>query len=175
MLGGKFEIFDPAGNVVLFSKMKAFKLKEDIRLYTDENMTSELLTMKARAIIDFGATYDVFDPRGGKVGALRRKAFKSMLRDEWHVLDANDQQVGLIQEDSTGFAIIRRFVDYASLFMPQKYFVTMQGVPVASYQQNRNPFVYKLMVDLTPDRTGMFDRRIALASALLLAAIEGKQ
>lgn len=178
LLGGAFHVYDTQQQqVYAYSKLKAFKLKEDIRLYTGEEMSTELLMIKARKIIDFGATYDVFDPQqgGAKAGALRRKALKSFLRDEWLILDPHDREIGLIQEDSTGLAIVRRLVGLASMLMPQKYFVTMGGVPVASYHQNFNPFVYKLNVDLTPDRTGMFDRRLALASAVLLAAIEGKQ
>ena len=176
LLGGAFHVYDANENVIAYSKMKAFKLKEDIRLFTGEDMTVELLVIKARSIMDFGATYDVVDPRTQqKVGALRRKALKSMLRDEWAILNKQDQEVGLIQEDSTGLAIIRRLVDFASWFIPQKYLVTMQGVPVAHFAQNANPFVYKLTVDLGPDATGMFDRRLAIAAAILLAAIEGKQ
>jgi len=176
LLGGAFHVYDlQQQQVYAYSKMKAFKLKEDIRLYTGEDMTTELLTIKARQIIDLGATYDVHDPRQGKVGALRRKALKSLLRDEWTILDPQDREIGMIQEDSTGLAIIRRLVDFASIFLPQKYQVTMQGVPVGTYQQNVNPFVYKLVVDLTADQRGLFDRRLALASSILLAAIEGKQ
>jgi hypothetical protein len=63
----------------------------------------------------------------------------------------------------------------ASMFLPQKYVVSFQGMQVATYQQNFNPFVYKLVVDLSGDPNGRFDRRLALASAILLAAIEGKQ
>jgi hypothetical protein len=176
-LGGAFHVYDLAQQqVYAYSKMKAFKLKEDIRLYTGEDMTTELLTIKARQIIDFGATYDVVDPRQGrKIGALRRKGLKSMLRDEWLILDPNDRELGLIQEDSTGLAIIRRLVDFASMFLPQKYIVTIQGVQVAEFKQNFNPFVYKLNVDLTGDRGQLFDRRLALAAAILMAAIEGKQ
>ena len=58
VFGGEFRIYDSSGNLALFSKQKAFKLKEDIRAYADESMTNELLTMKARQIVDFGATYE---------------------------------------------------------------------------------------------------------------------
>jgi hypothetical protein len=176
LLGGAFHIYDTSEQVIGYSKMKAFKLKEDIRLYTGEDMTTELLTIKARSIIDFGAAYDVYDAKQGvKVGALRRKGLKSMIRDEWHILDASDRQIGMIQEDSTLLALARRFVDLASWVLPQKYIVTIGGQPVAIYQQNFNPFVYKLNVDLGSDSAGLFDRRLAMASALLLAAIEVKQ
>jgi uncharacterized protein YxjI len=176
LLGGAFHVYDlQQQQVYAYSKMKAFKLKEDIRLYTGEDMSAELLTIKARSVIDLGATYDVHDPRHGKVGALRRKALKSFIRDEWTILDPSDREVGLIQEDSTGLAIIRRVIDLASIFIPQKYVVTIQGREVATFQQNFNPFVYKLVVDLSGDQAGLLDRRIALAGAILMAAIEGKQ
>ena len=176
LLGGAFHVYDlQQQQVYAYSKMKAFKLKEDIRLYTGEDMSAELLTIRARSVIDLGATYDVHDPRHGKVGALRRKALKSFIRDEWTILDPHDREVGLIQEDSTGLAIIRRVIDLASIFIPQKYVVTIQGRQVATFQQNFNPFVYKLVVDLSGDQAGLLDRRIALAGAILMAAIEGKQ
>src|SRR4051812_21912356 len=81
ILGGAFHIYDPSGTQILgYSKMKAFKLKEDIRLYTGEDMSQEILTIQARQIIDFGASYDVVDPvQQVKIGALRRKGLKSMI------------------------------------------------------------------------------------------------
>ena len=33
-----FHIYDEAGNVAFYSKMKAFKLKEDLRIYSGEDM-----------------------------------------------------------------------------------------------------------------------------------------
>lgn len=36
LFGAAFHIYNPAGAVVGFCKQKAFKLKEDIRVYTDE-------------------------------------------------------------------------------------------------------------------------------------------
>ncbi len=176
LLGGAFHVYDANQQVIAYSKLKAFKLKEDIRLYTSEDMSSEILTIKARSILDLGATYDVVDAQQNvKVGALRRKGLKSIVKDEWLILDAGDREIGLITEESTALALIRRFIDLAAYIIPQKYLVTIGGQPVANYQQNMNPFVYRLQVDLTPDRGGLFDRRLALASAILMAAIEGKQ
>lgn len=37
-MGAKLHIYDNAEQLVLYSQMKAFKLKEDIALYTDESM-----------------------------------------------------------------------------------------------------------------------------------------
>jgi uncharacterized protein YxjI len=176
LLGAAFHVYDLAGNVVMYSKQKAFKLREDIRLYTGEDMQTELLTIQARQIIDFSAAYDVIDPRGGgKVGALRRKGLKSMLRDEWVLMDARDQEIGLIQEDSTALALIRRFVEAAAMFLPQKYHAQVGGAEVATFQQNMNPFVKKLTLDFSMDPQARLDRRLGLAAGILLSAIEGRQ
>ncbi|MCK5794540.1 MAG: hypothetical protein KAH12_07530, partial [Anaerolineales bacterium] len=119
LAGAKFHIYDPQGKLVFFSKMKAFKLKEDIRLFTDEDMQTELLNIQARNIIDIAATYDVSDPESGdKVGALRRKGLKSILKDEWAILDVNDNEIGLIKEDSMFLALLRRFL---TNLIPQTY------------------------------------------------------
>ncbi|WP_432800121.1 hypothetical protein [Poriferisphaera sp. WC338] len=176
LMGGAFHVYNTAGEVVMYSKMKAFKLKEDIRLYTGEDMTKELLCISARSVLDFGATYDVIDSGSGvKVGALRRKAMKSILKDEWLILGANDQEIGKIVEDSTLKAVLRRFVDFAALLMPQKYHVEMDEQTLTTMQQNFNPFVYKLDVDFSGDGAFRLDRRLGMAAAILLAAIEGKQ
>lgn len=43
LAGGAFHIFDAHGQFVMYSHMKAFKLKEDIRRYTGEDRQHELL------------------------------------------------------------------------------------------------------------------------------------
>ena len=176
LLGGAFYVYDEAGHLVMYSKQKAFKLKEDIRLYADESMKVELLTITARSVLDFSAAYDVVDPLAGqKVGALRRKGWSSIARDAWMLLDAHDREIGTVVEDSMIAALVRRFVDAASLFMPQKFHADVNGQTVCTYQQNFNPFVRTLTVDFTHDRNRQLDKRLGIAAAVLLSAIEGKQ
>ena len=176
MLGAAFRIYDPNGQLAFYSKQKAFKLKEDIRVFTDEAMTYEILTIKARNIIDFSAAYDVTDSRTGqKIGTLRRKGFRSIIQDEWQILDAYDREMGTIKEDSTILAVIRRFIEYAALFIPQKFHGTIGNAPVLFFQQNFNPFLAKIDLDFSPDVNGLLDRRLGIAAAILLCAIEGKQ
>lgn len=173
LLGAKYHIYDPAGQLILFSKRKGFKLKEDIRLYTGEDMTQELICIQARKMIDFSATYDVFDSQSGlKIGALRRRGLKSMLQDEWVILNAVDQEFGMIKEDSMGLALLRRFL--VSL-VPQSFNVTVNGVLVSTLKQNFNPFVLKLNVDLTYDVNRVLDPRLGVAAAVLITSIEGQQ
>ena len=100
-LTGKFRFYDPMDNLVMFSEQKMFRLREDIRVYSDETKQAEVLMIKARQILDFSAAYDVIDSASGqKIGVLRRKGWSSLLRDEWEVLDAQDQPLGALFEDS---------------------------------------------------------------------------
>ncbi len=174
LFGASFHIFDPQGNVVMFSSQKAFKLKEDIRIFTGEDMQTEVLTILARRIIDIAATYDVYDPlqAGMKVGALRRKGLRSMLRDEWIIMDERDNEIGLIQEDSMTLAMVRRLL---TNLVPQRYAGFVRGTEVATFRQNFNPFVMKIELDFSMDGGNLLDRRLGIAAAVLLCAIEGRQ
>ena len=173
ILGKAFHIYDANDNVVFFSELKAFKLKEDIRVYTGEDKRTEVLVIQARNVLDFSATYDVFDPISNtKVGALKRKGMKSIIQDEWIIMNDQDQEVGLIKEDSMALALIRRFLIN---LIPQNFTGELQGQPVCEFKQNFNPFVSKITLDYTMDQQGLLDRRVGIAAAILLCAIEGKQ
>lgn len=173
LFGAAFHIYDPNGNLAFYSSQKAFKLKEDIRVYTGEDMQNEVLTIKAKQIIDISAAYDVFDPvRQTKVGVLKRKGMKSIIKDEWIIMDANENQIGLIQEDSMMLALLRRFL---CNLIPQSYDGVINGQKVCQFKQNFNPFVTKITLDFSMDTQGLLDRRLGIAAAVLLCAIEGKQ
>src|SRR5258708_7035345 len=121
LLASKFHIYDPNDKLVGYSEQKAFKLKEDIRIYSDESKTDERVTIKARQIMDFGAAYDVVDSQAQeKVGALKRKGLASIVRDSWVVMGPNDEEIGHILEDSMLKALVRRFVPLGQ-WIPQKY------------------------------------------------------
>ena len=172
-LAGKFRFYDPSGKLVLFSEQKMFKIREDIRVYSDESKTQEVLMIKARQIMDFSAAYDVVDSATGqKVGALRRKGLASILRDEWEVLDVSDNVIGKLFEDSMGMAMLRRFL---SGLIPQNYDITLGTDRVADLKQPFNPFSYQLEVDFSMDISKRLDRRLGLAAGILLAAVEGRQ
>lgn len=173
LLGHVFHVYDSEGGLVLYTKQKAFRLKEDIRMYTGEDMQTEVMRIQARQIIDFSAAYDVVDSVSGEtVGALKRKGLKSILKDEWTIMSPDGRDIGILQEDSMALALLRRFVIG---FVPQGFTATVAGQPVCEYRQNFNPFVRKIGINFLPAAEGRFDRRLGLAAAVLLCAIEGKQ
>lgn len=181
VVGAAFHVYDAEGRVVGYCRQKAFRLKEDLRLYTDESMSTELLTMKARQLIDFGATYDITLPGGQVLGSLRRKGLKSILRDSWLVFAPGDaghkgaQPIATITEDSGFKAFSRRFVPYVGMLMPQKMHLrAADGREIATYRTHFNLFVYRLGVAIH-EQDEAFDDLLVLAAGCLLAAIEGRQ
>lgn len=173
-LTGKIRVYAPSGDLALFSEQKMFKLREDIRVYSDETKQLELLWVQARQIIDFAAAYDVVDSTSGmKVGALRRKGFRSLVRDAWEILDPGDMLIGTIQEDNMTRAMLRRLF-FGSL-LPQVYEVTRDERVIAEFKQRFHLFRYDMDLNFSPEGRLALDRRLGLAAAILLGIIEGKQ
>lgn len=173
-LTGKLRFYDPQGNLVCYVEQKMFRLKEDIRVYADEQKSQEILLINARQIIDWNAAYDIHDPLSGqKVGTLRRKGWSSMMRDEWEVLDPAEQMLGTLIEDSAGYAMLRRFL--LGSLLPQKYDILFGGQQVADLTQHFNLFGYEMEIDFSMDSGRRLDHRLGLAAATLLALVEGKQ
>ncbi|WP_108972409.1 hypothetical protein [Leptospira ryugenii] len=174
VFGGELRIFDENQNALLFFvKQKAFKLKEDISIFSDESKTNELLKIRTESIIDFSGTYEVIDASTKeKVGSLRRKGFKSILKDEWEVLDANGQTIALLAEDSLFKALLRRIL---TNLVPQTFYITASGNTLGIFKQTFNPFLPQFRVDFSMDTGNVLDRRLGIAALTLLQIIEGKQ
>lgn len=172
IFGGAFHVYGDDQTLLFYSKQKAFKLKEDFRIYADERMAEELLTIKTPQIFDLGATYYVHDPVADEpVGALRRKGLKSLFKDEWVFLSAEGQEIAKLTESSVLAALCSRFIN----LIPQKYvIVSTDGTTIAEIKQHFNPFVLKYTMTLLQDNPAI-DRRLIVSAGILLASIEGRQ
>jgi hypothetical protein len=173
-LTGILRIYNSQDQLVLFCQNKFLKLKEDIRIYSDESKSRELLNIKARQIIDFSAYFDVFDSQyTTKVGGLRRKGFRSMIQDEWDVFNPQEQLIGVLKEDSLNQALLRRFL--LGRLLPQNYDLIIGTERIVDYKQRPNLFRYELEIDFKLEQGKKLDPRLGLAAAILLAIIEGRQ
>ena len=177
IIGEDFHIYtdDSQTELLGFCNKKAFKLKEDIRIYTDEEKTTQLISIKARSILDFSAGYDIVDAQSDEsLGTFKRKGMKSLFKDTYVLLDQQDQAYAELSEDSGLLALIRRFVPFANILIPQIFHLRgNDGGGSVEYTQKMNPIVQRLTV--TGAQSGGFDPRVVLAGGVLLAAIEGKQ
>jgi uncharacterized protein YxjI len=172
IFGAKFHIYNAEGSLLGFCKQKAFKLKEDIRIYTDESATEERLLIKARSMLDISTAFDVVDSKSNrKIGVLQRRGFKSIVRDEWIVLDENESPIGKIVEDSVLMALVRRYV--LNIFPQTFQLKDNDGQDLAQLRTHFNPFVHRMTVDVYDDCP--LHPFLVLAAGILLVAVEGRQ
>jgi uncharacterized protein YxjI len=171
LFGGAFHVYDAAGQVIMYSKQKAFKLKEDIRIYTDETMKTELLAIQTPQILDLWARYNIKDSVNGETpGSVKRKALMSILQDEWAILTTDGIEIGKMIEENLGMAILSRLLP----LVPQKYVIKdMAGRIQARVRNHFNPFILKYTMQVEDALT--IDRRLIVACGILLCAIERRE
>jgi hypothetical protein len=170
VLGSEFFIYDD-NKTFLFLAFRPIKLRDEITIYADEAKTIPAIVIKARqtVITDFMGSYEVFDATNNeRLAVLQRKALNSMVRDEWVIMNGNEMPVATMMEDSLTMALMRRLL---SNLIPQNYDILINNQQVVDLRQNFNPFSYHLNIEMK----GMFDARVAVAAAVLLASIEGRQ
>ncbi|BCM91610.1 hypothetical protein IAD21_03485 [Abditibacteriota bacterium] len=174
--GATLYLYGPDEQLIMWGQKKAFKLKDDLRFFNDDTQSQEIIRVAARNILDFSSAFDVFDSQTNqKIGAFKRKGLKSaFMQDSWLILDNEDREIGQVQEDSAFLGMLRRYVDYVSLILPQKYTATLNGVTVGLYSRHKNFLSSRMDLDFSADTNAQLDRRLGLAMAMLLEAIESK-
>ncbi len=180
-----FSLPDAAGNEgerFAFVEQKRFKFKEDIRFYTDESKQVELLRIKARQRFDPAARYDITGPTGEKIGEIQKVFGKSLLRSTYRLFDANGEQTCEATERSLGVALFRRLVglvpvigDYADWLPIPYHFVFSRGDRVLVRHTRRAwKFTDHYTIDCTPDSDHTLDRRLVLAAAVGMDALQAR-
>ena len=172
IFGNKFWFEDVNEKRYGFCEQKRFKLKEDIRIYVDESKSQEWLKIKQKQIVDAWGGYDIVDSGSGEhIGTVRRKFWASVLRTRWHLLDAAGNEVGMLIEDSMGYALVRRI--FLGRLLPKKFHIEIGGGgEFVTMRQMFNPFIKKLVVNIPPSHP--LDRRFIAGLAIVIAAIDGR-
>lgn len=168
-IGHKFFIENGSGMRIGFCKQKLFKLKEDIRIYTDESMSQELLLVKQQQILDWSGTFKVTDSMTGEdIGFVGRKALKSIFRDTWKLFDTSKNEIGTVEERGGFLSAMRRIVGFLK-WIPKTYdFRDGHGdfaVAVQKFQLIGDTWT----LDITDRRV---DPRLIVTAALMMDIVE---
>ena len=165
------------GQPVAFVRQQRLKIKEDIRFFADENEAEELFRIKARAVLEFSGRYDVTTPAGERIGVLGKVFGKSLLRSTWSVLDGHEQELAIAKERSQFWAIVRRAVDVIPYgdFIPIVFHFTIDAG-----DRHLGDFTRRIGIrdrydlDLSGDPDRRIDRRLAIALAIALDALQSR-
>jgi len=173
---------EAVGPAVCFVEQKRFKFKEDIRFYLDEAKTLELMRIKARQRFDPRATYDVTDESGGKIGSIQKVFGTSLFRSTYRMNDPAGAELAIVTEKSLPIALVRRLVgfvpyigQYADWLPIPYHFVFKRGEQVLG-SNTRHTFKIRdvYTIDMTPDKGHTVDRRLVLAMAVGLDALQAR-
>lgn len=164
-LGNKYRIYE-GGELVLKSKQKKLKMKEDFRFYDEED--EPVLKVTTDQILDVAASYTVVDERNDEtVGAIKRNW--TLLRHEWELIDSENRIIGTVKEDNVIMALGRRFV---TTLIPYRYEILSQGGDHLGDIKGKFALRDRYKLDLRPDEDQEIDRRLGVAAAVLIDAIE---
>jgi uncharacterized protein YxjI len=165
-----------------FVEQKRFKFKEDIGFFTDDTKTVELMRLKARQRFDPAARYDVTAPGGERIGQIQKQFGSSLLRSTYTLYDSQGNETATAREKSLAVALFRRlagFLPYVGNFadwlpIPYHFIISRDGevLGVQSRRHWRLRDTYDL--DLTGDAARTLDRRLVLALAVGLDALQAR-
>ena len=168
----------PVGPPVAYVRQKKLALKEDIRFYGDEGETQELFRIAARSVLDIGGSrYDVL-AGGERIGFLWHKFKESLIRTTWHVGGPNEEELALARERSLVGAVLRRVIDFVPEYggwipIPYNFDFLVDGNVVGRMDRKfklRDQYV----LDLSGDTDRKVDRRVAIALAIALDALQNR-
>jgi uncharacterized protein YxjI len=180
----EFSVPEPAGDgqPFCFVEQKRFKFKEDIRFFADESKEEELLKILARQRFDPRARYDVTMTDGTKVGEIQKVFGKSLLRSEYVIFDAGGEEVARTRERSLPVALFRRVTglipfigEFADLLpIPYDFEFRRGDQLLGMHRRRRWKWRDTYDLDFTPDSERILDRRLVLAIAVGMDALQAR-
>lgn len=109
-LASQIRITDGGGQMLGYVKQKMFKLKEDIRVFTDDTQTNQIFGIRADRILDFSAKYNFTDRAGNLLGSIRRKGMRSIWKAHYEIYDERENLVMEIHEESAWVKVLDALV-----------------------------------------------------------------
>ena len=169
-LANQYWIENGQGAPLGYTRQKIIRIKEDIRIYSDESMAQELLRIKQDNVVDSWGTFSVIDSVTNQtVGKIRRNFASNYVWDEYQLLDSNGQQYGKVSERA-GRGLARKLVPFGGL-VPEQVCVEINGQEICEIKQQ-----FKIIGDIweveLSRMPAYIDRRVLLASMLMMGMVE---
>ncbi len=91
-------VTDAGGNLVFYVKLKMFKLKEQVTIFSDEEKTRPLYHINADRVIDFSARYHFTDINGTNLGSVKREGMRSIWKAHYNIFDGDEVVMSIREE-----------------------------------------------------------------------------
>ncbi|MCW2974206.1 MAG: hypothetical protein JWN72_2479 [Thermoleophilia bacterium] len=175
---------DP-GAFVAYVQQKRVSMRGLITFYGDESRGQETLALQGDKKLMLKGTYTLRDPQtGAPIGSIQRRLGASIFfKSTWDVFDTAGRMVASATEANTFLAIARRYLSNIALLIPYSFSITAgndaaaygisPGAQLGMYTRRwgiRDVYDF----DLTRDTNRLLDRRMAVALAVALDALQGR-
>ncbi len=174
----QISIRDANGREVLYVHMKAFKLKEDITIFSDSSKSQALFSIKADRIIDFSARYHITAAGGVTLGSVKREGMRSLWKASYFVSDQNEMQTHHIREDNPWMKVLdSMFSDVplvGSFFFHPSYSAYQAGTERAILQIKKEPALFESVFSVIAHDPGIDNQTEArlLLSLVMMILLE---
>lgn len=178
----QLSVHDCNQRLLMYVKQKAFKLKEAITIYADEEQTRPIYRIAADRIIDFSATYNITDAAGADIGAIRQKGMKSLWRSHYEILRGGDVIFTAAEENPwvkvanslfEGIPLIGAFSGY---ILHPRYVISATGGDNVIRATKEPAFLESVFVmERLPAPVGADDERLLLIGAVAMVLLERRR
>lgn len=166
---------------VAYVRQKRFALKEVVRFFADEAETTEIFSLKARQVIEFGGAYDITGADGRPLGVLQKLGRKSLLRSSWRVLGPDGEtELFSAQERSALVAILRRIWGFIPVvgewipFLIPFHFDFARGEEKVGSLVRKVALRDRYLLDAEPLVADGADPRLLIAFGVALDMLQGR-
>jgi hypothetical protein len=170
-LASQIRITDANGRMIGYVKQKLFKLKEDIRVYTDDSQTNQIFSIRADRILDFSAKYNFTDSAGNPLGSVRRRGMRSIWKAHYEIYDEREQLVMEIHEENAWIKVIDSLIGevpvlgmFSGYFFNPAYLISRtNGAVVARLQKQPAFFEGKFQLTRQGEMSPAEETRVLLS------------
>ncbi len=177
-IGTRIKVRDATGRQVAYARKKKFKLKEDVRVYQDENQSRLLFRMKADRMLDFSARYAISGPDGHPVGAVGRRGMRSLWSSAYVLDDTYEAEAGSIREENPWTKVLDGVMEalplgdaLGGLFFNPTYLAELRGRDVLRIRKQpsvlESSFRIEKLADFSED-----EEDLLLAGIIMMVLLE---
>lgn len=170
---------DADGQLVLYVRQKAFKLKESVTVFADERQALTLFHIEADRMLDISARYAITDRGGGPLGYLQRRGMRSIWRAHYEIHRGGSQQF-LISEENPWVKVIDGLIGdvpvigfFSGYMFHPRYVVARPGSDDVLFRITKEPAFFEGRY--TVERLGAVeetDEQLIVLSLLMMLLLE---
>lgn len=167
LLRNKYRVYDSEGSLVLQTRQKLLKMKEEFPFSDADGDT--VFRVKAKNLLDVAGDYALVDERTDETVLVLTKNF-TFFHHKWTLKRPDGEVLATVESRSAVLEALRSLVDVLS-FLPHKYDIRSSDGRQVGEIAGR--FSLRDVYDIRIDDPGALPRTALVAGAVAIDALEG--